>query len=191
MKIRLLAKWLYLDDSIDYIVHCDDNNIYIGYSNFSTKNLVLDTKTMKITIREYSRLIKMYQEMLQELIDNGKILEVLDGDDSTEGMVKFYSVEGGKLVESYGEPIIKNDIIKGYKKFKITHNGRLMYDYIYFESAIEALIDGIKNTQVLIDSIEKDIESLDIKRSELWIKMKSLIVNINKLEKKYESMLGE
>jgi hypothetical protein len=29
MKIRLLAKWLYLDDSIDYIVHCD-NNIYVG-----------------------------------------------------------------------------------------------------------------------------------------------------------------
>lgn len=193
MKIRLLKKLLVLNCT-DIIVHCDENNIYIGLKNYDcgygTKDLVLDINTMKIRIiKEYSRTIEIYHDKLQKLIDNGKILEVLDGDDPIDGMVKVYSIEQGKLKESYCEPFIKDesDIVKGFRKLNITSSGRLIYRNKYFESKIDALTNGVKIQQELICSIENQIGQLDIKKIELLETLKYLKENIIELEKVRDS----
>lgn len=186
MKIRLLKKLLNLNCE-DIIVHCDNNYIYIGLKNYDcgygTNDLALDIKTMKISIKEYSRTIEIYKDKLQVLIDNGKISEVLDGDDSIDGMVKMYSMKDGKLKENYCEPFIKNDIVMGFRKLNITSSGRLIYINNYFESKVDALTNGIKNQQEFIDSIENQIEQLNIKKTELLETLQYNEENLIKLEK--------
>jgi hypothetical protein len=186
MKARLLKKLL---GETKYIIN--NNEDYIAVGSPLCHNLIsVDKKTLKIkyaidTWNEGRSSLPNHDELrfiwdkLQEIIDNGQIKDIIEGQDEIENPLPVFTVRDGKLVKSftdcYGWP-------------NITIDGDLMYDNTWFKTELQAINYGIGEYQYGIKSLQN---SIDEKRKELkWFEERRSIYSLfvfelEELKKKY------
>ena len=167
MKARVLKSIL---NNTQYIVH--SSNEYIAIGSPLCSDLISVNKRslhLKYTLDGYREgrkalVKKNYEELLfiwdklQELIDNGQIIDIIRGVDILENPLPVYTVKEGKLIETttdaYGWP-------------NVTVSGELMYDNTYFNNRADAIQYGIKD-------VEAGLKMLDNRKAEteqglIWI----------------------
>ncbi len=98
-------------------------------------------------------------DKLQELINSEQILDIINGDDVIENPLPVYTVENGKLIETFTDAY-------GYPNKTIS--GELMYDNCYFNNRLDAIkygIDGCesdyKDFSRRKDELEKDLQKIN------------------------------
>lgn len=147
MKARLLTKLL---NDTRYTVNNNSNYIAVG-SPLCHDLISVDKKTLKIkyaldtwkkgreslTDRTNDELLFIWDK-LQELIDNGEIHDIIEGEDEIENPLPIFTVYDGKLIESvtdkYGWP---NTTIDGY----------IMYENTYFPTKEQAIKYGVRECE--------------------------------------------
>jgi hypothetical protein len=147
MKSRLLRKLL---DNTEYIICLSKNNICIG-SRFIPELITININTLKIesTYSFKDERLEIIWNKLNDIINSGDILNIINGNDSIENMFPVYSVKNGKLIEQYTD-------IFGWPNS--THDGELMYENSHFLAKEEALDCGIKEIKRRICYIKERIE---------------------------------
>ena len=77
-------------------------------------------------------------DKLQELIQTGEILDIINGRDIIENPLPIFTVRDGRLIES---------VTDAYDWPNVDDNGELMYDNTHFKTKKEALEYGIKDNE--------------------------------------------
>ena len=91
-------------------------------------------------------LLFIYDKM-QELIDNGKIKDIIKGVDELSINLPVFTVEDGELIEAFTDK---------YGHPNLTDNGDLMYDNTHFPTKEEAINYGIKECKYMVKhSVER------------------------------------
>jgi hypothetical protein len=164
MKARLLKKIL---SDTKYDVHFKDNSICIG-SPMCSDLISLDIKTFKMryamdTFNEGPSSLKnreliFISDKLEELIDNGNINKIIQGQDKLDSPIPVYKIHEGNLIETFTD-------CYGYPN--ITIDGILMYDNEYFKTKEEAIQNGIEDNEYLIGSYNSRVKEKELEIARL------------------------
>jgi hypothetical protein len=142
MKARKLKKIL---NDTGYIINNQDDYIAVG-SPLCHNLISVDKKTLKIkyaldtwnTGRQslgHNEELGLIWDKLKELIDNGEIHDIINGNDEIDNPIPVYSIEEGELVvnwtHEYGWP-------------NTTIDGTFMYENTHFKTRKEAIENGIR-----------------------------------------------
>jgi hypothetical protein len=165
MKARLLKKIL---NDTSYTVAFYDK--YIGIGSPLCHDLIkLELETRKITYaldtgRKGREAILHHEELtfiwdkLHELVDNGRMADIVNGNDVIENPLPVYTVRRGVLIctttDAYGWP-------------NVTVDGYMMHDNDYFKTAAEALDYGIKEYEYRVKTMEERIVEVEIELDRL------------------------
>jgi len=175
MKARLLKKIL---NNTEYTVNNNDEYIAVG-SPMCHDLISVNKKTLKLkyaldTWNEGRKCLEnkpkdllFIYDKLQELIDNGQIQDIINGQDEIENPLPVYTIDNGILIETFTDTY-------GYPN--LTIDGFLMYDNEYFKSKKEAVEKGLAEC-------EGWIEMLTERKSELEKEVQTKIDRINHFEK--------
>ncbi len=160
MKARLLTKLL---NDTGYRVN--NNESYIGVGSPLCHDLIsVNKKTLKIkyaldTFHEGRRALgnpelEFIWDKLHELVDNGQIRDIIDGDDVIENPITVYTVTDGKLIETYTDKF-------GYPN--VTASGETMYENTHYTDKLDAIAYGIREHKAGIEIWDRRRKDLDEK----------------------------
>ena len=161
MKARLLKQIL---NNTGYNVHNKPDMICIG-SPLCSDLISVDKKTLNIkyaldTFREGRKCLEVKSnskgenellfiwDKLHELIENGQLNDIINGDDILENPLPIFRVKGGKLIETFTDAY-------GYPN--VTISGELMYENEYFKTKEEALKEGIEEYEYWLKHMNNQI----------------------------------
>lgn len=166
MKARLLKKLL---NNTDYQVHYYNGKVCIGtHLCLDLINVDLENKRInyELAFNKESReslvskgkndneLLFIFDE-LTELMNSGKLQEMVDGKDKLENPLTVYFVdENGTLNVAYTDK-------HGYPN--ITDDGVLMHDNVYFKTKVEAVKKGLANAEAGVSLCSRSISNLQDK----------------------------
>jgi len=140
MKARLLKKLL---NNTGYTVNNNEDYIAVG-SPMCHKLISVDKKTLRLkyaldtfnqgrkclaTEHKPEELLFIWDK-LQELIDNGQIHDIINGQDEIEKRLPVYTYNDNGVVETFTDKY-------GYPNTDI--DGNLMYDNTYFKTRAKAI----------------------------------------------------
>jgi hypothetical protein len=179
MKARLLKQIL---NNTGYNVHNKPDMICIG-SPLCHDLISVDKKTLNIkyaldTFREGRKCLEeksnskgenellFIWDKLQELIENGQLNDIINGDDILENPLPIFRVKGGKLIETFTD---------AYSYPNVTISGELMYKNEYFKTKEEALKEGIREYEYWVKHFNEQI----IEREKEISKKRQDIIELN------------
>lgn len=188
MKARLLKQIL---NNTGYNVHNKPDMICIG-SPLCSDLISVDKKTLNVkyaldTFREgrkcfeetnrqsESTVLLFIWDKLHELIKNGEINDIINGDDILENPLPIYTVKDGKLIETYTD---------AYAYPNVTISGELMYENEYFKTKEEAIKDGIKDCEYFENHLKEQIAESEkeiSKKREKVIELNNYILHLTSL----------
>lgn len=154
MKARLLRKIL---NDTKYIVNNNDDYIAVG-SPLCHNLISVDKRALKLkyaldTWHEGRKaLLNTRDELLfiwdklQELIDNGQIVDIIVGHDEIENPLPVYTVKDGKLIKSFTDK---------YGWPNTTIDGEIMYENTWFKTEMEAINYGIADSKAGLRIMEE------------------------------------
>lgn len=161
MKARLLKKIL---NNTGYIINNNDDYIAVG-SPLCHDLISVNKKTLKLryaldTWHEGRNSLRSEEllfiwDKLQELINNGEIKNIIEGQDEIENPLPVFTVRDGKVVKSFTDQ---------YGWPNITIDGDEMYDNTWFKTELEAIKYGIQEYKAGMDIVQRTI---DERRKEL------------------------
>jgi hypothetical protein len=180
MKARLLRKIL---NNTGYTVNNNRDYIAVGSPlchdliSVNKKNLklkyALDTwkEGRKCLEKKSSKenpceLLFIYDK-LQELIDNGQIQDIIDGNDEVDNPLPVFAIDNGILIEKFTDAY-------GYPNTTI--DGFLMYDNEYFKTKEEAIKSGLKECKSWIKMLSE-------RKLELEAEIQTKVNKINHFKK--------
>lgn len=183
MKARLLKKIL---NNTEYIINNNEDYIAVG-SPYCHCLINVDKKTLQLkyaldAFREGRKSIndenlEFIWDKLQELIDNGQIKDIIEGQDEIENPLPVFTIDEFKIVESttdkYGWP-------------NSTINGDLMYDNTYFKTKEEAAEYGIRNHNVALQWYKESLKET----KEKVMQLKNDILKYENSIKEFEEILN-
>ena len=184
MKARLLKSLL---NNTGYLVHYSGNKVCIG-SGYISELITVDGTTLNLrcSLIPNNRSALRHDELefiwdkLEELIKNGKMRDIINGNDPTDDMIPVYSVDEGELIEEYTDKI---------EWPNITHTGKLIYQNTHFTNKKDALKNGIKNHNLHIEYInecinntKKDLERLELNKVRTIDQLQTFKILLNYLE---------
>lgn len=157
MKARLLKKLLNdtgysVSNHEDYIAVgsplCHDL-ISVSKSTFKLK-YALDTwrngrESLK---KDHQKELLFIWDKLRELINNGEIQDIMNGQDTVENPLPVFTCDRGKLISTFTDK---------YGWPNTTINGDLMYDNTYFDNKKAAIKYGIKEAQAYIRMVNEKV----------------------------------
>lgn len=164
MKARLLKKIL---NNTGYAVTNNKNYIAIGSAychdlitvNKNTLHLKYAFDTFKKGRQSINNpKLEFIWDKLKELIDNGKIKDIIEGSDNIDKPLSVYTIEDGKLIETFTDE---------YGWPNVTIDGYLMYDNTYFKNKVDAINSGIEGCKLGISSYNITIEETNNKLEKL------------------------
>lgn len=143
MKSRKLKKIL---NDTGYIVNNQEDYIAVG-SPLCHNLISVDKKTLKIkyaldTWNTGRQSVGHHEELgfiwdtLQELINNGEIHDIINGNDEIDNPLPVYTIEGGKLIETWTDE---------YGWPNTTIDGTIMYENTHFKTRKQAIENGIRD----------------------------------------------
>lgn len=161
MKARLLKKIL---NNTGYIINNNDDYIAVG-SPLCHDLISVNKKTLKLryaldTWHEGRNSLRSEEllfiwDKLQELINNGEIKNIIEGQDEIENPLPVFTVRDGKVVKSFTDQ---------YGWPNITIDGDEMYDNTWFKTELEAIKYGIQEYKAGMNMVQRTI---DERRKEL------------------------
>lgn len=161
MKARLLKKIL---NNTGYIINNNDDYIAVG-SPLCHNLISVNKKTLKLryaldTWHEGRNSLRSEEllfiwDKLQELINNGEIKNIIEGQDEIENPLPVFTVRDGKVVKSFTDQ---------YGWPNITIDGDEMYDNTWFKTELEAINYGIQEYKAGMNMVQRTI---DERRKEL------------------------
>ncbi len=165
MKARLLTKIL---NDTKYCVNNNKDYIAVG-SPMRHKLINVDKKTLELNyaldtfhegrkalLSSNAELLFIYDK-LQELIDNGQIKDIIEGQDEIENPITVYTFEDGKLIETFTDKL---------EWPNTTINGDIMYENTYFKDKKEAIEYGIKECRHYVKMFNEQISDWEEKLKE-------------------------
>jgi hypothetical protein len=179
MKARLLKQIL---NNTGYNVHNKPDMICIG-SPLCSDLISVDKKTLNVkyaldtwrkgrkSLEEKSNSkgeneLLFIWDKLHELIENGEINDIINGDDILIIPLPIYTVKDGKLIETFTDAY-------GYPN--VTISGELMYENEYFKTKQEAIKDGIKEYEYF----EKHLKEQIIESEKEISKKREKVIELN------------
>ena len=143
MKSRKLKKIL---NDTGYIVNNQEEYIAVG-SSLCHNLISVDKKTLKIkyaldTWNTGRQSVGHHEELgfiwdtLKELINNGEIHDIINGNDEIDNPLPVYTIEGGELIETWTDE---------YGWPNTTIDGTIMYENTHFKTRKEAIENGIRD----------------------------------------------
>lgn len=188
MKARLLKQIL---NNTSYNVHNKHDKICIG-SALCSDLISVDKKNLNVkyaldTWREGRKSLEgksnskgenellFIWDKLHELIENGDIHDIINGDDILENPLPIYTVIDGKLIETYTDTY-------GYPN--ITISGELMYENEYFKTKEKAISEGIKEYEYFEKHLKEQITESEkeiSKKREKAIELNNYILHLTSL----------
>lgn len=188
MKSRLLKQIL---NNTGYDVHNKPDKICIG-SPLCSDLISVDKKTLNVkyaldTWREGRKSLDgksnskgenellFIWDKLHELIENGEINDIINGDDILIIPLPIYTVKDGKLIETFTDAY-------GYPN--VTISGELMYENEYFKTKEEAIKEGIKEYEYYENNLKEQIiesEKEILKKREKAIELNNYILHLTSL----------
>lgn len=188
MKARLLTKIL---NNTGYTVNNNENYIAVG-SPYCHDLISVDKKTLKVKYaldtwhegrkalegRENSKgecELLFIWDKLHELISNGEIYDIINGNDKIENPLPVFTCDDGKLIETFTDEY-------GYPNTTIS--GEVMYENTYFKTRDAAIKYGIEDCNYAIKSYERREEELISKLEEVrgeLVKYRQLVVELQSL----------
>jgi hypothetical protein len=188
MKARLLKQIL---NNTGYNVHNKPDMICIG-SPLCSDLISVDKKTLNVkyaldtwrkgreSLEEKSNSkgeneLLFIWDKLHELIENGEINDIINGDDILIIPLPIYTVKDGKLIETFTDAY-------GYPN--VTISGELMYENEYFKTKLEAIKDGIKEYEYFEKHLKEQIiesEKEISKKREKAIKLNNYILHLTSI----------
>lgn len=161
MKARFLTKLL---NDTNYIVNNNRNYIAVG-SPMCHDLIKVDKKTLKVkyaldTWNEGRKCLEgksntellFIWDKLHELIESGKIKDIIEGNDVLENPLPVFTCDNGILIETYTDKY-------GWPNTDI--NGNLMHDNTYFKTKQEAIDYGIEDLESWDKMLTERIEELN------------------------------
>ena len=160
MKARVLKRLL---NDTEYII--SDHGEYIAVGSSYIHNLIsVNKSTLKVkyaldtfnTGREAinHKPLEEIWDKLHELIESGKIHDIIEGCDDIANPLPVYTVEDGQFIETttdeYGWP-------------NVTIDGKIMYENTHFKTKGEAVEWGIKSTINTLKWTDENILELEAK----------------------------
>jgi len=192
MKARVLLKRLNTNilRNTKCIINEEGNYIYIHFELIQD-SIRLNKKTHKLQYRlskwdlwtkslEIDLNSEIFYELniLQELIDNEKIKDIIEGVDIIENSLPVYSIINGKIVES---------VTDDYNIPNVTIEGEIMHDHTHFptpKQAIEYNIEEMKASISLltrrVNDEEKKLEKVTHMEKEIGLRLNKINNLINK-----------
>ncbi|MES2287523.1 MAG: hypothetical protein V4547_17645 [Bacteroidota bacterium] len=155
MKLRLLNTILNTGYSL---TNC---RTYLAVGSSLCHDLIkLDIETMKIsyaldTWRKGRKSVDHRDELseiwdkLQELIDSGEILNILEGEDTIENPITVYHYKKGEILTCTTDKL-------GWPN--ITSDGYLMHDNTYFTDKALAVKEGIEDNEYMIKMLNERLQ---------------------------------
>lgn len=158
MKARELKSIL---NDTRYTVHNIEDKVCVG-SPLCSDLISLDKKTFKIKYAldtwgkgrgslasdGKSELLFIWDK-LQELVDDGRISDIINGNDILESPLLVFTCINGVLIETttdaYGWP-------------NVTVSGEMMHNNDYFKTKIEAIVYGIEDLEAGISMYERHLK---------------------------------
>lgn len=135
----------------------------------------LDRRNGRAAVLHHEELTFIWDK-LQELIDNGGIADIFNGQDEIENPLPVYTIRDGELISTFTD---------AYGWPNVTIDGYLMHDNTYFKTASEAIQYGIKEyvstvgylKERLAEAIDKvtEIEDKIIEHKTSILHLKSLL----------------
>lgn len=188
MKARLLKQIL---NNTGYNVHNKPDMICIG-SPLCSDLISVDKKTLNVkyaldtwrkgreSLEEKSNSkgeneLLFIWDKLHELIENGEINDIINGDDILIIPLPIYTVKDGKLIETFTDAY-------GYPN--VTISGELMYENEYFKTKLEAIKDGIKEYEYFEKHLKEQIiesEKEISKKREKAIELNNYILHLTSI----------
>lgn len=194
MKARLLKKLM----GEDCGYYPNDNTDYIALGSPLCHNLIsVNKKTLEIryaldTFKEgkeglikrssyvegCSGILRIWNR-LEEIIQSGEILDVINGVDEIENPITIWTINNGELVQTYTDKM---------EWPNTTYDGKTIYENTYFDSKEKAIEYGIREYSAgvsimerSVDRISKDLkeanDSLEMYRS--WVEKFKSMANVN------------
>lgn len=184
MKARLLTKIL---NDTKYTVNNNENYIAVG-SPLCHDLIKVDKKDLKVkyaldTWHEGRKALEkdskaellFIWDKLHELISNGEIHDIINGNDEIENPLPVFTCEDGKLIETFTDKY-------GYPNTTIS--GEIMYENTYFKTRKKAIEYGIEDCGYAIKSYERRekelLSDLEKVKNEL-IKYRNLVIELQSL----------
>lgn len=185
MKARLLTKIL---NNTGYTVNNNEKYIAVG-SPLCHDLIKVDKETLKVkyaldTFHEGRKSLEdrnsknellFIWDKLHELIANGEIKDIINGNDEIENPLPVFTCDDGVLIETFTDKY-------GYPNTTIS--GEIMYENTYFKTKEEAISYGIEDCGYAIKNYERrEIELLqDLNKvKERLIKYRDLVKELQAL----------
>ncbi|RMZ50522.1 hypothetical protein EB822_07875 [Flavobacteriaceae bacterium PRS1] len=186
MKARVLMKRLNTNilRNTKCIVNEEGNYIYIHFELIQD-SIRLNKKTHKLQYRlsKWDLWIKSLEidlnseifyelNILQELIDNEKIKDIIEGVDIIENSLPVYSIINGKIVES---------VTDDYNIPNVTIEGEIMQDHTHFPTPKQAIEYNIKEKKASISLLTRRVNDEEKKLEKLTHMEKEIGLRLNKI----------
>lgn len=182
MKARKLKKIL---NDTGYIINNQEDYIAVG-SSLCHDLISVDKKTLKIkyaldTWREGRKsldkkdYLAVIWDKLQELIDNGEIHDIINGNDEIDNPLPVYTIKDGELVETWTDE---------YGWPNTTIDGTIMYENTHFKTKKEAIENGIYSYKNRYEYRREYLEELKEKIQKVNEDIEYInktLINLNKL----------
>ncbi len=180
MKARVLKSLL---DDTDYIISNHEEYIAVG-SDLCHDLLKVDKKSFKIsyaldTWKEGRiSLVNKFEllsiwDKLQELIDSGKIHDIINGKDIIENPLPVFTIRDGKIHQSvtdkYGYPNTDED-------------GYCLYSNTHFKTEKEAIEYGIEELEHTIKVYSKKVKNLEMELAKSKENLDKQIKNLESIK---------
>lgn len=166
MKARLLKKLM----GEDCGYYPNDNTDYIALGSPLCHNLIsVNKKTLEIsyaldTFKEgkeglvkrssyvdgVSNILKIWNR-LEEIIQSGEILDVINGVDEIENPIAIWTINNGELVQTYTDKM---------EWPNTTYDGKTIYENTYFDSKEKAIEYAIREYSAGVSILERSVERL-------------------------------
>ena len=187
MKARLLKRLL---NNTGYIVNNERDYIAVGSPmchdlisvNKKTLRLAyaLDTfhKGRESLAREGQKELLFIWDKLQELIDNGEIVDIINGDDGIINLLPVYTYGEGVLIETFTDKY-------GYPNTDIA--GNIMYENRYYKEKIKAIESGQSEYEAGVRLSKRRVEELEAQLKEA----NEMLKNEEKCVQKFKELKAE
>ncbi len=186
MKARVLLKRLNTNilRNTKCIVNEEGNYIYIHFELIQD-SIRLNKKTHKLQYRlskwdlwtkslEIDLNSEIFYELniLQELIDNEKIKDIIEGVDIIENSLPVYSIINGKIVES---------VTDDYNIPNVTIEGEIMHDHTHFPTPKQAIEYNIEEKKASISLLTRRVNDEEKKLEKVTHMEKEIGLRLNKI----------
>ncbi len=165
MKARLLKKLMgecgyYPNDNTDYIalgsplchnlISVDKKTLDIKYALDTFKEGKEGLMKRSSYVDGVSNILKIWNR-LEEIIQSGEILDVINGVDEIENPITIWTINNGELVQTYTDKM---------EWPNTTYDGKTIYENTYFDSKEKAIEYAIREYSAGVGILERSVERL-------------------------------